>query len=210
MPASETLTKAIVATAELMGNELTLEAGRIMCNDLAEYPEDRVLFALQRCRREVRGRLTLAEVVARIDDGRIGPEEAWAMMPRSESQSVVWTQEMSEAFFKSLPLLESGDEVAARMTFKETYTRLITDARATKRTVAWTVSIGHDKSQLEQVLKDAVQRGRLTMQQAQIALPNHTFDALPAPAETLRLIHEKAAKRLPEPTTTHAEEEKNT
>ena len=57
-----------------------------------------VLKALTRCRREVKGMLTIQDVVSRIDDGRLGVEEAWAMMPFSESQSVVWTEEMAQAF----------------------------------------------------------------------------------------------------------------
>lgn len=180
MAASEALIKAVVATAEVMGNELSTDGARVMCSDLSEYPEDKVLAALTRCRREVRGRLTLADVISRIDDGRLGADEAWALIPRSEEESVVWTPEIATAFFAAKPILDAGDDVAARMAFKQAYERALNEARTSRRPVVWSVSVGYDKSSLEATLRNAVDVGRISAQQAVKYLPNATFETLPA------------------------------
>ena len=172
---SERLIKAVVATAEVMGAELTESGAEMMCADLSEYPEPAVLAALAKCRRETRGRLTLADVIARIEDGRPGPEEAWAMIPRSESETVVWTDEMVQAWAAASPLLAIGDDVAARMAFKETYLRLIVKARATRKPVHWQMSLGHDTSGREPAIRRATEQGLISVDQAQTLLPHGEF-----------------------------------
>ena len=155
MPSIE-LIQAVAVTAELCGRVFSEGAARMFVADLATYPEPAVLKALTRCRREVKGMLTIQDVVSRIDDGRLGVEEAWAMMPFSESQSVVWTEEMAQAFGIALPLLCEGEKVAARMAFKEAYLRLNGEARDAGKPVVWSPSLGHDKSGREPVLSEAV------------------------------------------------------
>jgi hypothetical protein len=110
--ASPELIQAIAVTAELCGRTFSPEAARVFVDDLAGFDERAIAAALRRCRREVRGALTVQDVVSRIDDGRPGPEEAWAMLPKDEATSCVWTDEMREAFGAALPLLEQGDKVA--------------------------------------------------------------------------------------------------
>ncbi len=173
--ASNSLVKAIVATAQIMGNDLSDDAGRMMCADLAEYAEPAVLVALQRTRREVKGRLTVADVIARIDDGRPGPNEAWAAVPRSEDKTVVWTEEMAVAMQSAQPLLDADDDIAARMAFIEHYQRELTYARVARKPVRWQVSPGHDKIGREGPLRAAVEAGRITQAQALQHLPNHEF-----------------------------------
>ena len=97
MQHSENLLKAIAVTAELTDTDLSEAAARVMAEDLAMYPEKQVLGALIKCRRELKGRLRISDVIERLDDGRPGPEEAWAIIPRSESDSVVWNRDMAEA-----------------------------------------------------------------------------------------------------------------
>src|ERR1043165_278765 len=123
---STLLLKAIAVTAELTGTTMSEAAASVMAEDLTRYPENQVLVALTRCRRELRGRLTIADVIQRLDDGRPGPEEAWAMIPQDEAPSVVWTQEMASAFGIALPLMD--DPVAARMAFKEAYAKAVAKA----------------------------------------------------------------------------------
>lgn len=173
---SEILIKAVVATAQVMGTELSEDAARMFCQDLSDYHEPSVLEALTRCRREVKGKLTLADVVARIDDGRPGPNEAWAMIPKSEADTVVWSDEMRSAYAAASPLMH--DEVAARMAFIETYQREVTKARAEKRPPKWTPSLGWDATGREHVLRNAVEKGRLTVKHALVLLPNGTFEEM--------------------------------
>ena len=117
MPSIELL-QAVAVTAELCGRTFSEGAARMFVHDLAGFDEQAVMKALARCRREVKGILTIQDVVSRIDDGRPGVEEAWAMLPLDEAQSVVWSAEMAEAFGVARGLIDDGDRVAARMAFK--------------------------------------------------------------------------------------------
>lgn len=170
MPSRE-LIEAVAVTAELCGRTFSEPAARVFVGDLAKFPEPVVIAALARCRREVKGLLTVQDVVSRIDDGRPGVEEAWAMMPISESQSVVWTEEMAKAFGAALPLVARSDFVGARMAFKEAYTKAVTLARDAGAPVSWSASLGHDRHARKGVLREAVALGRLTLRQAQDHVP---------------------------------------
>lgn len=189
MPSTE-LIQAVAVTAELCGRTFTEGAARMFVQDLSNFPEQAVLKALGRCRREVKGMLTIQDVISRVDDGRPGVEEAWAQMPFDESQSVVWTDEMASAFGTALPLLEEGDKVAARMAFKETYTRLIGEARDAGRPVRWTPSLGHDKNGHAAALSEAVSKGRLTYEHAQDLCPK-----LPPPNASILALAGGAVER---------------
>lgn len=105
-PISKELLKAIAVTAELTQTELSIDAARMMAIDLSQYDEQQVMKALEKCRKGLKSKLTVEAVISRIDDGRPGPEEAWAMIPKSEFSSVVWTAEMAEAFGISYKLIE--------------------------------------------------------------------------------------------------------
>jgi len=164
--ASTELIKAIAVTAELCGRVFTPEAAAVFVDDLEGFDQPAILSALRRCRREVRGVLTVQDVVSRIDDGRPGPEEAWAALPKDEATSAVWSEEMREAFGVALPLLEQGEKVAARMAFKEAYVALVNAARDARIAPNWTVTLGQDPKGRDVVLREAVDRGRLTLLQA--------------------------------------------
>lgn len=171
MSASKALLQALAVTAELTGTQLSASAASVMASDLSIYPEAQVLGALSRCRKEVRTRLTVADVISRLDDGRPGPEEAWAMIPRDEAGSVVWTDEMAEANGAAYPLIAEGDMVAARMAFLERYRSLVQASRDEGRAVKWTPSLGYDKSGRAGAINEAVMRGRLTAERASKYLP---------------------------------------
>ncbi len=173
MKPTENLLKAIAVTAELTDTDLSEFAARIMANDLAGFPENQVIKALEKCRKELKGRLRISDVIDRIDDGRPGHEEAWAMIPKDESSSVVWTREMAESFGVAYPLIESGDHIAARMAFIETYKSKCAESRNNGIAVKWEPSLGHDKNGREHVLMDAVQKGRLAQSHALSLLPYH-------------------------------------
>lgn len=170
---SKTLLQAIAVTAELTNTQLSAPAAAVLAGDLDAYPEAQVLGALVRCRKELRGRLTVADIIARLDDGRPGPEEAWAAIPRDEYGSVVWTDEMRQAFGVALPLIEEDDLVAGRMAFLERYRALVQRARDEAVLVRWEASLGYDARARERVLLDAVQAGKLTAEHVAGLLPHH-------------------------------------
>lgn len=183
MKPTSKLSEAVAVTAELTGTELSSVAVKVMLGDLARYPEDQVMGALTRCRRELKGRLTIADVLSRLEDGRPGVEEAWSMVPKGEDVTVVWTEEMAKAMAAAHPLLDCGDDVGARMAFKEVYQKLCQSARDRSIPVSWSVSLGWDKGGRESAIKEAVIAGRLTAKQATIYLPNFDENTQPLPAQ---------------------------
>jgi hypothetical protein len=184
MAVTEKLIDAIAVTAELTGTAMSAPAARVMAEDLAAYPEQQILAALTRCRRELKGRLTIADVLTRIDDGRPAPEEAWAMLPQDESGSVVWTAEMARAFGVAYPLLREGETIPARMAFLESYRNLVRKARDASVPVTWTPSLGQDPHGREAVLLDAVKLGRLARSHVAGLLPHREVP----PPEVMRLL----------------------
>jgi hypothetical protein len=182
--ASAALLEAVAVTAELCGRVFSEPAARVFVGDLAGYPERQVIGALARCRKEVRGMLTVADVVSRLEDGRPGAEEAWAMLPMREADTAVWTDEMREAFAVASPLIDAGELVAARMAFKETYTRLVNAAREKAVEPKWAVTLGHDPRGREHVVLQAVEKGRIALEHARSLVPE-----LPAPdAVVMKLL----------------------
>lgn len=170
MPSSQVL-EAVAVTAELCGRTFSPAAASMFVADLAGFTDGAVLKALSRCRREVRGVLTVSDVVSRIDDGRPGPEEAWAMLPRDEETTVVWTDEMRAAWAIARPMLEADEDIPARMAFKEAYVKAVSEARENRTTVRWQASLGHDRDGREQALTRAVELGRLSSDQAHKLIP---------------------------------------
>src|SRR6478752_1453656 len=181
MAASKTLVQAIAVTAELCGRTFSEGAARVFCDDLAAYPEEQVIRALAKCRKQVKGALTVQDVVARLDDGRPGPEEAWALIPQSEDATVVWTSEMAAAYGICAPLLGAGDRIGARMAFKEAYQREVAASKDEGKQANWVVSLGSDLEQRKRVLSAAAVDGRITPE-----LAYEHCAALPPP-ETLLL-----------------------
>lgn len=97
------------------------------------------------------------------NDGRPGSEEAWAisLAARDELDTVVWTNECAQAWGAAAPILEMGDEVGARMAFKETYARLVAEARARREPASWEVSEGFDKDRRRAAIAHAIEAGRI-------------------------------------------------
>jgi hypothetical protein len=144
-------------------------------------------------------------IVARCKllDGRPDDNEAWAIAITSqdERETVVWTSEMAEAFSLASPLLATGDEIGARMAFKDAYKRLVDDARASNKPVQWSVSAGWDTSRRQIAVEKAVVAGLLAGPQPHLALPNES--GLPAgrPEGLQKLIETINALNTPAPST---------
>lgn len=170
------IVQAITVTAELTGTQLSGAAMAAMAGDLMnEYPEPAILQALSRCRRELTGRLTQAAVVERIqsDDGRPSANEAWgiALSAFDEAVTVVTNEEISEAMAAARPVMNEGDEVGARMAFRDCYDRVIRRNRMAGIAPKWYPSLGHDPMLRIDAIKLAEDRGLLTHAQAAAYLP---------------------------------------
>lgn len=164
------LAAAICATAETLGQTLSATAAELMAADLAEYPAHAIGAALQACRRELTGRLTLAAILERVqaEDGRPSDDEAWAiaMAASDESDSVVMTEEIHIALSAARPVLERGDKIGARMAFKAAYVRAVDTARREGRPAKWSLSMGTDPQRRLLAVEEAGRQGRLPAPQA--------------------------------------------
>lgn len=138
----------------------------------------------------------------RLLDGRPLDDEAWALAlaSRDEAETVVWTDEMAQAFLQCQTVLASGDEVGARMAFKDAYNRLVATARAENRPAVWSVSQGWDVQRRAAAINQAVIAGRLPAPQAVALLPNLVSgsDATDSRPEGLRGVLE-AMRALEDP-----------
>lgn len=137
-----------------------------------------------------------ADILAQIEglaanDGRPGVEEAWGLCARAcdESETIVWTEEMAQAWLVSREVMAMGDRVGARMAFKESYTRQVEDARRIRRPISWTVSMGKDPAKRLSALSKAETMGLLGVGEAlRLAPPEAGSDAF-------ALLLENAVKR---------------
>jgi len=127
-----------------------------------------------------------ADLIAQIEgsasnDGRPGAEEAWAiaLSARDENATVVWTEEISLAWGACQSIVQAGDDVAARMAFREAYLRLVGESRAAGDPVVWNTSLGHDPDLHQPALERAAELGR-------IEAPKRV--ALPPPEQSMQLI----------------------
>jgi len=165
------LIKKVACAFEMCGSTLSEGAMEMTLVALEQYNEVALSKALDKCAKEITGRLSLAAIIQRIDDGRPGVEAAWGMVPKSEHESVVWTTEMREAYGACCGLLDARDTVGARMAFKEKYSALLSSVRANESNVKWVFSAGQDVSSREGVLLKAVQERKILPERAQKMMP---------------------------------------
>jgi hypothetical protein len=165
------LAAAIIATAEAMGQEMSPGTAAIMAEDLCAYPVSDIRAALKACRFEVKGKLTMADILQRVQaaDGRPGKDEAWAiaMTTNDEFETVVLTDEIQLALVVAKPVLDAGDKVGARMAFISAYERFVGQAREDARQVNWHVSVGFDANRRIQAVTKAVQMQRIPQEHGQ-------------------------------------------
>lgn len=125
------------------------------------------------------------------NDGRPGADEAWAIAigAADEAATLVWTEEMAEAWGVCRHVFASGDEVGARFAFRESYTRMVEEARRARKPAVWTTSLGHDAKQRDAAIAKAVELGRL---------PAPERLALPAPINSLAELTARAPGHIAE------------
>lgn len=109
-------------------------------------------------------------------DGRPSGDEAWAiaLLSQDEADTVVWTQEIAEAFSICSTVLRGGDEVGARMAFKDAYNRMVSEARIAGRPARWSASLGWDMAKREIAVTKAANAGLLPAPSVRALLPNYS------------------------------------
>lgn len=194
------LIQQLCATAEVLGQEIKPTTAAMMAEDLAKYPLEVVGRALARLRSNSDGRLTLKAIVDVIEEGsgRLTANEAWALAlgALDESATIVWTDEIAQAWAAALPVMQAGDKIGARMAFIPAYERLVKEAREAGRPVEWKASLGWDESHRIQVLTRAVEAGRLPAPEVQRMLPPPEEKANPEGQEKIRGLLRQLSEEL--------------
>lgn len=142
---------------------------------LARYPLAVVLGGIDaHCADRQRGQYPPkpADIIDQIErrnpaSHRPGADEMWARVPRSDDDTVVWTEEAARAWAIASALVNPylvarPDWVAARMAFRDAYQREVERAQLARLPVCWVVSPGNDRRLLMQTVQDAVRDGLLT------------------------------------------------
>lgn len=153
----------MAVTAEATDTTLSADLLRLMIDELERYPDDAVALALRRCGLELKGKLRLPDIIQRIPCSWPSPDEAWAnaIDACDENATVVWCDEISDAFFIAKHLLDVGDKFAARQAFVKAYERAVGVAQAEGRTPVWMASIGRDASMRRDAIELAVRNNKL-------------------------------------------------
>ena len=167
---------ALTVCCEITGTELSITARKTMCADLAQYPKEQVLKALNRCRRELTGRLTLAAILQRLDTGLPSADEAFGLLTEGWDNEdltvVVPAIAQLAAGSGAYALYRNGDKTGARMAFRSAYERMAADTVRAD----WTVSAGNDRAQLTAAVMAAVKDGKLTQEAAAGHLPSEAVE----------------------------------
>jgi len=161
----EKLLEEIALTAELMEQSLSPAAAAMLAQELKDYRMEDVRMALRLVRNGADrfSQKAVMDALGKVlPDGRPGADEAWAMLPMDESETVVMTEEMRDAWGIVRELIEDGDRIAARMAFRDAYNRIVDKAKLDGKKPVWYASLGHDATRRDEVLAAAVRQGRLS------------------------------------------------
>ena len=179
----------IAGTAEIIGQGLNQTAIAIMCEDLAEWDFNEIQAALNTCRREVKGRLSLKDIIDRLPkkgDELPTADEMWGAIYdfcTDERKTFV----LPEMAFKALEstnggiyeLIQDCDKTGARMAFKAAYERL---SQGFNGKVQYSVRLGTDRQERETAIQAAYKQGLIDKSQIFQYLPDFDDDdALPPP-----------------------------
>lgn len=111
-------------------------------------------------------------------DDWLGSHEAWAIAEKSigfdgQELTVIWTEQMSQAFSRCEELIKTGDKyqrAEAKKIFCDAYDRLVTQAKDQGLKPIYVTSLGTDKDQAIAAIKQAEVDGFLTAPVAQAQL----------------------------------------
>lgn len=171
---------AITECATVYGETLTPERIASYWRLLSHLPIEAIESAIDAHMRDPeRGRFfpRPADIIAAAqrsyDDGHPTPEEAWAIAvtAEDEDETVVWTDEIAQAWGVARPILALGDRIGARQAFVSAYQRLVNEARAAGRAPRWTLSPGRNAARRRAVVEQAVADGRISADRAKALLP---------------------------------------
>lgn len=186
--------EALAVVLDMAGQDMSEPAMEMIVDELASFDFVEVKKAIRRCARECKYKITLAEIIERIDDGRPSPEKAWSEVQHlTEDDAKVLTVEQNAAFCMVSTSLIDGDtsaKVAARQTFLQQYEKLCKESRERGEPVQYFLSRANndrDSTKALEAVTLAISENKLPKPEAVKLLPQHKAEIL----ETPMLEHEK-------------------
>ena len=151
----------MIATASVYSKDISPQMLSMFWGILQDFDFEDVRAAFSAHLRKSKFFPTPAEILFYMPGAKshVGADEAWAIALKSmdEEETVVWTQQILEARAIAWDVFVRGDEIAARMAFKDAYNRLVASAPPP----VWNVSLGFDAEQRITAINRAVDMGRL-------------------------------------------------
>ncbi|EZQ10757.1 hypothetical protein [Acinetobacter sp. Ver3] len=138
-------------------------------------------------------------------DDWLGSHEAWAIAEKSigfdgRELTVVWTEQMAQAFSRCEDLVKTGDKyqrAEAKKIFCDAYDRLVTQAKDQGLKPIYVTSLGVDKDQAIAAIKQAEVDGFLPAPEAQNLLEHkQTTQEIKCDAERYRTTAQEALAKL--------------
>ena len=194
-------------TAEACGTQISEAGLKMMAADLSQYDFNAVSVACTKCRRELKYRLTLSDIIERLqaDDGRPSAEEAWGLFPKNSDSTVLLTNEILEAGAAAWELLKFGDKFGANKAFISKYNSLVESNRERGLKPRWQLSIGNS-GECTSAATEGLKSGLLSLEYIRTVLKPDDADfvakaagyqlALPAPTEKGKQYALEAKKLL--------------
>lgn len=186
----ERIVDSIEMTAEISGNPFKPQVIALMVEDLAEWEFNDIQVALNACRREVKGRLSLKDIIDRLPkkgDELPTADELWGQILEylTDENKTFVLPEMAFIALESThggiyKLAMSGDKTGARMAFKAAYERL---SQGYNGKVNYKVRLGLDKENQAAAVKTAYLENKITKQMALAFFPelDEMLGLLPPP-----------------------------
>ena len=202
----EKIAELIDATAEILGSQIKPQIIKIMCDDLSDYEFNDIQAALTACRREVKGRLSLKDIIDRLPkkgDELPTADELWGQVYEYLTDEYK-TFVLPEMAFIALEntnggiyeLAMSGDKTAARMAFKAAYERL---SQGFNGKVNYVIRLGLNKENQASAIKTAYLEKKITKETAAAFLPeiDEMLGLLPPPnSENVAKVMQSIAAAL--------------
>lgn len=101
------------------------------------------------------------QINKRMTNQWIDADEAWAKMPKDEGMPGILNQVTAQALAAAAPMLAAGDVIAARMTFRATYNRLVEQEQLHGRAPVHFISPGGSLEAQQDLAAEGVRQGLL-------------------------------------------------
>jgi len=180
--------KNLTVVLEMAGQDMSAAAMTMIVHELSGFEFNAVQEALRKCARECKYKITLAEIISRIDDGRPSPEKAWQEVQHlTEYDAAVLTSEQNQAFCMVSTSMIDGDtsaRITAKQTFIKEYEKLCQQSRDRGDAIKYFLARANGDYEGIKALEAvnlAVNAGMLPKPQAAKLLPEYKAEIMQIP-----------------------------